>query len=262
MNAPVTLSREQGIATLTLNRPEALNALDQAMIETLVACSAELAADASTRCVIVQGAGRHFMAGGDIRLFAAELAIPPAEREQRIHAMARRVHVAIEILARLPQPVIASARGAVAGFGLSLLCACDLALAADSAYFASGYRHIGLTPDGGMTWHLPRHVGSKAAMDIVLLGGRFDAAEALRLGLVNHVVPDAELEAATLAMAQAIVTGPASALRRAKRLLRQSHERTLAEQLAAEAAMLAASSTEPDFAEGITAFLEKRKPRF
>jgi 2-(1,2-epoxy-1,2-dihydrophenyl)acetyl-CoA isomerase len=175
MNSTLQSSRDGAIATLTLNRPASLNALDLDMIEALVAHTAALAADASVRCVIVNGAGKHFMAGGDIRMFAAELSTTPAERQQRFGGIIARVHAAIEQIHRMPQPVIASVHGAVAGFGLSLMGACDLAIAADDAYFTSAYRHIGLTPDGGSTWTLPRLVGVKKAMEIVLLGERFDA---------------------------------------------------------------------------------------
>src|SRR5437762_9189556 len=111
--------------------------------------------------------------------------------------MIGRLHAAIETLQRMPHPVLASVHGAVAGFGLSLMCACDLAIAAESSYFTSAYRHLGLTTDGGMSYTLPRLVGLKKAMEIVLLGERFDAVEALRLGLVNRVVVDNELDRAT-----------------------------------------------------------------
>ena len=121
-------------------------------------------------------------------MFAEHLGSPAGDRQREFSAIVERVHAAIEQLQRMPQPVVASVHGAVAGFGLSLMGACDLALAADTAYFTSAYRHIGLTPDGGSTWTLPRLVGTKKAMEIVLLGERFDAQEALRLGLVNRVV--------------------------------------------------------------------------
>ena len=127
----------------------------------------------------------------------------------------------------MPHPVVGRVHGAVAGFGLSLMNACDLVVAADDSYFASAYRQIALTPDGGGSWSLPRLVGMRKAMEIFLLGERFGAAEALALGLVNRVVPAAELDAATNAIVQALATGPALALRNAKRLVRESLSRTL-----------------------------------
>jgi 2-(1,2-epoxy-1,2-dihydrophenyl)acetyl-CoA isomerase len=153
-------------------------------------------------------------------------------------------------------------QGAVAGFGLSLMCACDLALAADDAYFTAAYRHIGLTPDGGLSFALPRLVGSKKAMEILLLGERFGADEALRLGLVNRVLPAADLERETAAFAAALAAGPVLATRNGKRLLRQSLSQPLSVQLDAEAASFSACAASGDFVEGVRAFLEKRPPRF
>jgi 2-(1,2-epoxy-1,2-dihydrophenyl)acetyl-CoA isomerase len=162
----------------------------------------------------------------------------------------------------MPHPVVGCVQGAVAGFGLSLMNACDLVVAADDAYFASAYRQIGLTPDGGGSWSLPRLVGMRKAMEILLLGERFGAADALALGLVNRVVPAAELDAATSAVVQILATGPVLATRQAKRLVRESLSRTLSEQLDAEAASFAACAGTADFVEGITAFLQKRAPQF
>ncbi len=262
MNETLLLARDGAVATLTLNRPESLNALDLDMIDALVAHTSALAGDTAVRCVVIEGAGKHFMAGGDIRMFAERLAVPPADRQRQFIRIIERVHVAIEQLQRMPQPVVASVRGAVAGFGLSLMAACDLAVAADTAYFTSAYRHIGVTPDGGSTWTLPRVVGIKKAMEIVLLGDRFDAQEALRLGLVNRVVPEAALAEATGSIAGALATGPALAMTNGKRLINQSLSQSLSAQLAAEAASFAACAARPDFAEGIQSFLAKRPPRF
>jgi len=211
---------------------------------------------------VINGAGKHFMAGGDIRMFAAKLDVPAAERQQQFSGIVSRVHAAIEQLQHLPQPVIASVHGAVAGFGLSLMSACDLAIAADTSYFTSAYRHIGLTPDGGSTWTLPRVVGVKKAMEIVLLGERFGADEALRMGLINRVVAEGSLAAATVAMAQVIASGPALAMANGKRLINESLTHSLSAQLAAEATSFGACASRADFAEGIRAFLAKRAPRF
>ena len=152
--------------------------------------------------------------------------------------------------------------GAVAGFGLSLMCACDLAIAAESSYFTSAYRHLGLTPDGGASYTLPRLIGLKKAMEIVLLGERFDAAEALRLGLVNRVVAETELDAATRQLAITLATGPVLALRNGKRLVNQALSQSLSVQLNSEAESFGACSATEDFAEGVRAFLDKRTPRF
>lgn len=262
MNDTVLAARDGAIATLTLNRPAALNTLDFAMIDALVAQTAALAAEPAIRVVIVGGAGRHFMAGGDIRTFAGELPHPPGERRARFQQMVERLHAAVDTLHRLPQVVVGRVQGAVAGFGLSLMNACDLVVAADDAYFAAAYRHIALTPDGGGSWTLPRLVGLRRAMEIMLVGERFDAAEAQRMGLVNRVVPLQELDATTLALARSIAAGPATAMAGTRRLLRDSLSRSLSEQLQAEAVSFGLCTAEEDFAEGIDAFLAKRPPQF
>jgi len=262
MTAPVLVEHDGAIATVTLNRPDSLNALDPAMVDGLVAETSRLGASADVRCVVLRGAGRHFMAGGDIRDFAGRLEREPDLRREEFTALIGRLHAAIEALHRMPQPIVASVRGAVAGFGLSLMCACDLAIAADDAYFSAAYRNLGLTPDGGLSYALPRLVGSKKAMEIVLLGERFGADDALRWGLVNRVVPAADLASATAALAAALATGPAMATRNGKRLLRQSLSQPLSVQLDAEAKSFGACAATADFAEGVQAFLEKRPPRF
>jgi 2-(1,2-epoxy-1,2-dihydrophenyl)acetyl-CoA isomerase len=260
--APVSVERRGRVAHVLLNRPAALNALDFAMMDALVAVTAELAADDSLAAVVIGGAGKHFMAGGDIRAFAQELDQPAAARQQRFTGVVDRVHAAIENIARMPHPVIARVHGAVAGFGLSMMNACDLVVASDDAYFAAGYRNIALTPDGGGSWSLPRVVGARKAAEILLLGERFDAQAALALGLVNRVVPLAGLDAAVDAIVTALVNGPTHALRATKRLLRDSDARSLSAQLHAEALSFGACTATDDFVEGITAFVAKRPPHF
>lgn len=262
MNDSVLLAREGPVATLTLNRPASLNVLDLAMVDALVPATASVAADPSIRVLVVRGAGRHFMAGGDIRTFAQSIGRAPDERRSEFAHLLGRVHTVIETLAAMPQPVVARVHGAVAGFGLSLMNACDLAIAADDAYFAGAYRQLGVTPDGGGTWSLPRIVGQRRALEILLLGERFDAARALAIGLVNRVVPAAGLDAAVDAVVRLLVDGPREALAGTKRLIRGSLDRTLAQQLHAEAASFAALTARDDFVEGVAAFLEKRPPRF
>ena len=247
------------IATLTLNRPESLNALNLAMIDDLRNCTARAAFDPDVRAVIVRGAGEHFMAGGDLKWFREQLALPPKERQPRFEETIAAVHASILNLKGMNKPVIAAVQGAVAGFGLSLMIAADLALAADNAYFTLAYSNIALSPDGGATWSLPRQVGLKQAMEIALLGDRFDAARARELGLVNHVVPAAELDAEALKLAQRLAAGPAEALARTKALLNQSLETSLEAQLVAEQRSFAACGVNADFNEGLAAFFERRK---
>jgi 2-(1,2-epoxy-1,2-dihydrophenyl)acetyl-CoA isomerase len=262
MNDTVLLARDGPVATLTLNRPDALNALDDAMIDALTASTLALAADDGVRVVVLKGAGRHFMAGGDIRFFAATLDAPAAERRAALRRLIDRVHAVVETLARMPQPVIAAVHGACAGFGLSLANACDLVFASDDAYFASAYLQLGVTPDGGGTWSLPRIVGARRAAEIMLLGERFDAADAHALGLVNRVVAADALDKTTLDAASRVAAGPQLAVRNLKRLLRESSQRTLAAQLDAEADSFSRCAGHADFAEGVRAFLAKRRPDF
>jgi 2-(1,2-epoxy-1,2-dihydrophenyl)acetyl-CoA isomerase len=261
-DSPLLVERSGVVATLTLNRPSSLNTLDFALMDALVEATAEVAAEDGLRAVVIRGAGKHFMAGGDLRTFAGELSKPPAQRNADFRRMIARLHSAIETLHRMPHPVVASVHGAVAGFGLSLMNACDLVIAADDAYFTSAYRNIGLTPDGGGSWSLPRLIGIRRAMEIMLLGERFDARRALEIGLVNRVVPAAELQAATDAMVNSLVSAPVLAIRNAKRLVRASLDNALSVQLDAEATSFGACAASDDFAEGIGAFLEKRPARF
>lgn len=262
MNDTVLLHREGPVATLTLNRPDALNVLDHAMVEAMTAHVSAIAADDGVRVVVLRGAGKHFMAGGDIRLFGESLDRPATERGASFQRLVHSVHGFVELLARMPQPVVGRVHGAVAGFGLSLANACDLVLAAEDAYFASAYLQIAVTPDGGGTYWLPRIVGARKAAEIMLLGERFGAREALALGLVNRVVPPAELDGAVADAAQRIAAGPTLAVRNLKRLLRASSRSTLSEQLDAEARSFGECTATADFAEGIRAFLGKRPPAF
>jgi len=258
----IVLSLDAAVATLTLNRPAALNVLDLEMMEALVTHASALAADASLRVVVLRGAGKHFMAGGDLRTFAARFDVEPLQRQRELQRIVERLHAAIEHLQRMPHAVIGAVQGAVAGFGLSLVGACDLVVAADNAYFSSAYRQIGLSPDGGGTWSLPRIVGVRKALELYLLSERFDAREAQRIGLVNRVVDVAALDSTVNEWAQSIATGPAVALRNAKRLLRESLERSLSQQLRAESVSFGECAGTRDFEEGLRAFFERRPPRF
>jgi 2-(1,2-epoxy-1,2-dihydrophenyl)acetyl-CoA isomerase len=262
MNDSVLLTRDGTVATLTLNRPAAFNALDFAMADALVECTSAVANDDSLRVVVLRGAGRHFMVGGDIRTFGTQLAHPPAKRQVDYQRLIEKIHAAIEHLHRMPHPLIGRLHGAVAGIGLSLTCACDLVVAADDTYFASAYRHIAQTPDGGGSWTLPRLVGMHKAMEILLLGERFDAAEALRLGIVNRLVPGDALDATVEAVVQSLVAAPTLAIRNTRRLVRDSLARTISEQLQAEAISFGQCAGTDDFVEGVTAFLDKREARF
>ena len=250
------------VAHLTLNRPESLNALNLAMIEDLRLATARAEVDGDVRAILISGAGEHFMAGGDLKWFRAQLALPPQERQPLFERTISDVHQTTLQLRRCGKPVVAAVRGAVAGFGLSLMLAADLVLAAEDAYFTLAYCNIALSPDGGATWSLPRTVGAKRAAEIALLGDRFDARQALDWGLVNRVVAGGELAAQAEKLALRLASGPAEALASTKRLLNASLDSTLAEQLHAEQRAFAACGVNADFGEGLAAFFEKRRPSF
>jgi len=262
MSDVVLVKRSGAVATVTLNRPQALNALDDAMLAALEEIFTRLEADPAVRAVIVTGAGEHFMAGGDIKMFGRSLDLPPAERRRRFEAVVHRVHPTVMAIRRMRAPVIASVRGAAAGFGMSLVLASDLAIATEDAYFTLAYSLIGTSPDGSGTYHLPRAVGMKKAMELALLADRFDAKTALQIGLINRVVPAAELDATTTAVAERLAQGPTHAYGNTKRLLNRALASTLESQLQAEAESFADCAATEDFAEGVRAFVEKRKPRF
>lgn len=263
MNDSVLLDIRDGVATLTLNRPQALNSLGLEMAQALLERTRQLAAIEGVKVVVVTGAGDHFMAGGDLKEFHSMLGGEPARRREVFRELiGRYVNPAVEVLRGIPQPVVGRVRGACAGFGFSLMLGCDLVIAAADAYFTTGYALLGTTPDGGGTYFLPRTVGSKKAAELMLLAERIDAREALALGLINRVVPLAELDAECDRLARRLAAGPSLAYAGAKALLNASLASTLAQQLQAETDSFSRCSATGDFAEGVTAFVEKRKPSF
>lgn len=262
MSDPIVTSIDSGVATLTLNRPKALNALNREMAEALQASTAALAADDEVRCVLIRGAGGNFMAGGDIGYFYQCLSLSEKARASAVASVIEVVHGAIRNIRDAPKPVIACIDGACAGFGVSLVAACDLAVVADNAVFSLAYSRIGITPDGGSTWFLPRLAGLKHASALALLADRFGAREALQMGLVNQVVEAHALGETGDVLAQRIAAGPAKAFAGVKALLNRSLNATLEEQLEAEEARFIEGVNGAEFEEGVRAFVEKRKPDF
>jgi 2-(1,2-epoxy-1,2-dihydrophenyl)acetyl-CoA isomerase len=250
------------VATLTLNRPEALNAVNPDMIEALLESSARAAGDSAVRVVVVRGAGPHFMAGGDLKWFRQQTELDAPDRRARFDKLIRGVHASILNFRSMDKPVVAAVHGAVAGFGLSLMMAADLVVASSDAYFTMAYSNIALSPDGGATWSLPRQVGLKQAMEIALLGDRFDVTRARELGLVNRVVSPERLDNEAGELALRLAAGATDALARTKHLLNRSFDRTLEEQLDAEQSAFADCAAHADFVEGLAGFFEKRKPVF
>jgi len=262
MSTDLLTSIEGPVARITFNRPQARNAVNQGMVTAMAGFLEKVAADDSVRCVVLTGAGEHFMAGGDVSGFGDVLS---QSAEERRAAFLQRVHNAAPVfrhLLTMPQPVIASVRGACAGAAVGFAACCDFILAAESALFLVAHVHIGASPDGATTYALPRRVGTAKAMEMAMLGGRVSAQQALVAGLVNQLVPDAELAAATEKLAQQIVALPASSVRHIKSLINQSINNTLDRQLELEAEAFADCAASPNFVEGVSAFLEKRKAEF
>lgn len=262
MAEPVLSEVKDGIGRITFNRPEALNALTPEMTDGLIAATGRFERDPAVRCVVIDGAGEHFMAGGDVKGFHKSLIEDRTGHVARLEMRVVKAHQTIYHLRRMAKPVLASVQGAAAGFGLSMILACDLAIASDDAYFTLAYRHIGLSADGGATYFLPRIVGERRALEIALLGERFTAARALEIGILNWVVPRAALAEETMKLARRLADGPTVALGRAKQLIRASLESSWDEQSHREAEGLAVAAATDDHLEGVAAFVEKRKPVF
>jgi len=251
----VLLKIESGIAHLTVNRPEAMNAIHVPMADAFLAQCQAIAQDPSVRVVVLRGAGKAFGVGGD-------LATLQTDSVNSANALISRLHEAVLILARLNAPVIASLHGVVAGGSLSLSSACDLAIAAEGTRFNLAYANVAASCDVSASWSLPRLVGLRNALQMALLSDTFDAQEALRLGLVNRVVPAEALEAEVSALANRLAQGPTLAYGKLKRLMHESFQNTLEAQLEAERTQFMASAQTADFKEALDAFLSKRKPNF
>jgi len=258
----VVVERRGAVFEITLNRPEILNAVNREAIAALAAAVAEAADDRAARAVLLRGAGTHFCAGGDITMFAELIRLTPAERQKALYQIVDTLHPLLVRMRHMPKPIVAAVQGAAAGFGLSLVLAADLALAAEDAVFTSGYILLGTSPDGAMTATLPRIVGLKHAAELMLLGDRFDARRALELGLVNRVVPAEKLAGEAAALAARLAAGPTHAYGRTKALLQATLGDGFDAQLRRETESFAACAASEDFAEGVRAFLEKRAPVF
>ena len=245
-----------GIATITLNRPDVLNAMNEPMRRELTRCFGDLAVDDDVRAIVVTGAGeRAFSAGADIREFV-EPPIPVRFREQRKRLDFRQA------MDRCPQPIIAAVRGFALGGGLELALACDIRVAADDAQLGLTEINLAIIPGGGGTQRLPRLVGRGKALELILTGARIGAAEALRLGLVERVVPVADLLTTARELARALAEKAPVALHYAKEAVVKGLELPLAEGLRLENDLATLLRTTEDRVEGAKAFLEKRKARW
>lgn len=251
-----------GAVTFTLNRPAALNSLNRSMSEAFTPAIERVLSDTSVRVMIMQGAGDHFMAGGDIKGFGETLGVAGPERRKHYYDMIGQLHAGVEQLQRSNVITICKVRGACAGIGLSFAIGCDLTVASEDAYFTTAYKVIGLTPDGGQSFFLPRLVGVKKAMELTLLSERVGAIEAQQMGLLNRVVPTAELDAAVDKLANQLLRSSRHSMNGIKRLINQSMQSSFSAQLQAERESFSECASTENFAEGIRAFIEKRHARF
>ena len=253
--SPLQITREGAVVTLRFSRPEALNAIDVPMAQALLAAVRDIAADASVRAVVLCGAGKGFMAGGDLATLRANPVQGAAD-------LLGPLNEAVQVLATMNAPVIAKVHGVAAGAGLSLMLQADFVIAAEGTRFNLAYINLGTSCDVGASWALPRLVGLRNALEISLMGDTLTAPDALRLGLVNRVVPAEHLDTATDTLIERIAQGPTLAYGAMKRLMRASFDRDLDTQLIAETAAFAGCAATEDLRAGIEAFFEKKTPVF
>jgi 2-(1,2-epoxy-1,2-dihydrophenyl)acetyl-CoA isomerase len=254
----VRLDIDSGIATITLNRPEAFNALDMQLArefhETVVACSE----DDTVRVVVVTGSGKAFCAGGDVKGFCDRIDAIGIH----IKLLTTELHGAVSRMVRMAKPTITAVNGVAAGGGMSLAMAGDLVLATESARFTMAYTQIGASPDGSSSFTLPRLVGVKRALELTLLNPILTAREAMEWGIVNRVFADEAFHHEVRTIASQLAQGPTLAYGRAKALFYSSTSESLETQMEHEAQLIAASGHTADFRAGIFAFADKRRPNF
>jgi 2-(1,2-epoxy-1,2-dihydrophenyl)acetyl-CoA isomerase len=265
----VDLTTDGPAARILLNRPEALNAWNEQFGRDLLDAVATVSADDSIRAVLITGAGRAFSSGADLKEQRNARARDSATRElpdsgaPDLSSRLKEVyHPIITGLREMPKPAIAAVNGPAVGIGCSLALACDLIVAAESAYFLLAFVNIGLVPDGGSTVFIPARVGYARAAEMAMLGERVPAQQALDWGLINRIVPDDELESGADALLQLLAHGPTTSYAGSKRLLNRRMYADLAGQLDAEAEAQREQGQSHDFIEGVLAFIEKRPPNF
>ncbi len=255
----VTLHRRAGAARIELCRPETMNAWDPQLCADLLAAVQAVAADEAVRAVLVAGAGRAFSSGADLK--TAFDPTPEGHPDVRT-ALRERYHPIITGIRRMEKPVVAAVNGAAVGIGCSLAVACDLVLAAESAYFLLGFVNIGLVPDGGSSVFVPARVGHARAAEMAMLGERVTADRALAWGLINEVHADGDLPARAEALIDRLAAGPTRSYAGTKRALNARIYAGLDEQLELEAEIQQDQAASADFREGVAAFVEKRPARF
>ena len=262
MSDPIVRFQQTGaVAQITLHRPDQLNALDIATIEALGEAFTEVASNSDIRAVLLTGEGRAFSAGGDIKAMLSMSDSTSNPQSQMLDGVGI-LHGVLSLLYRLPKPVVVAVNGPAAGAGVGLALHGDIVWAAESARFTLAFTGIGVSPDSGTTYHLPRAVGPKLASELFLTNRSLDAEEALRVGLVSRVLPDDELLPAAREVAGRLAEGPTLAYEKVRNLVRNSFENGYETQLAREREAVGLSARTHDFGEGIAAFAGKRKAMF
>ncbi|WP_425146402.1 enoyl-CoA hydratase-related protein [Deinococcus sp.] len=258
MSQPVLSKLQSGVLTLTMNRPDTLNSADDAMLSALVSALEEAGSAPEVRVVVLTGAGRGFCAGADLSMMAGNAGSPTRFSEHLEHTF----NPLIRAIAELPQPVISAVNGVAAGAGASLALICDIRLWSSAASAVQVFSNIGLIPDAGSTWLLPRLVGYARAFELMAFAERVTPEDALRLGLCEHVYAAEQFAAQVQGYAERLAARPLSALTLTKQALRLNLSATLHEALHTEARLQDAAGASWEHQEGVAAFLEKRKPNF
>lgn len=258
-NAPVLVERDGAIGWIRINRPERLNAFAGTMRDDLAAALATLEADDDVHCVVIIGTGPAFSTGGDVKVMAELI---EADDIVRFEALVRAGAEVVRRIEAMAKPVIAAVNGPAAGAGASLALACDLRVASETSTIGFTFARVGLHPDWGGSFFLPHMVGLGLAAELIYTGGMISAERAERLGIFNRVVPAAQLEAVVKSLAGQIAAGPSGVVADVKRTLRTSLNSSLSDVLNMELAAQLRAFRSPDMREGITAFIEKRSPRF
>lgn len=255
----VLLERDGHVAVLTLNDPATLNALaEEMLVELLDAIHRLRAASDKPRCLLITGAGRGFCSGGSVTM------IDEGGKDGPIThiTLGTHLHYMMKVLKDLPYPVVTAVNGPAAGFGFSFALAGDMVVAARSAFFLSAFRRLGVSPDGGLSWMLPRIIGWARAKELMVMGTRLPADKALDWGLVNRVYDDETFRAESLALAHELAAGPTLAIGITRRLFWEGWSRSYEEQIDQEERVQAQTFASNDAAEGVRAMLEKREARF
>lgn len=250
---------KDGVASITLNRPDSFNSLNTRMAEELNSAITQCEVDDAVRAVVLTGQGRVFCSGGDVKSMHENL---EGDRKRFFKELVLPFHAFVSGLARLEKPVIGGINGVAAGAGFSIAMACDIAIASDKARFTMAYTRLGVVPDGGSTYFLSRLLGARRALELIFTNRFLSAEEALHLGIVAKVVPDAEFPAALTALARELAGGPTVALGKAKRLVYMGLEESLETQLENERALISCICETNDAEEGIRAFVAKNQPKF